>query len=672
MQLSMQNKLTFDEDVVSVDIETTPIKSNNLVDKIWCISWEGDNIKGSVSWQDGVTLEALTEQFANAEAKAKMFPSNYLDSLLELRRILGCEDGQVPAFHSAQFDKRILGKCMYIPKYYCTQQLAYVLMPPALLGSTGDEDALRFYSLAALAKIGLCSAKADYNQGWEKFSEEMLEYNKQDASSTNQLRVNLFSMLDPESMNAYLIDMCAMETIIHMAGVTIDQDALRNLFLSKEVELDRINRRMQELCPALAKPAAVTTNRKKQLHELTTLKRGIYDADDAGKFVYLRTQGFNHYYIAVEKFSATKTRHVAEALKWVHGWEPKEFTKAGNPKLDKTVINDLAEEYEFAHLVKQHRKVSKLLSTYLKPYKESTDEFGKLYPSFPLCATRTGRLASRDPNFQNVPKEDTRKLVVAPEGYQLVCVDLSQIELRILGWYMYSMLHGAHKSASYLWDAYHARRDVHNENQKMMELEERRDAKIGMFLYVYGGRAHRLSKSLNKSMVEAERIIKALERNAPALPALVNVIIGMAKTRSVLRTYYGHKVVYPDLKSKDQRKSSAAERQYFNAMIQGTQADIIKVLMWQCRKPCEYYGAQMLAQVHDELLFQVPNGNIRAFCEALMPLFNNVELLPGLPVEGVPGVGSNWEVAKKDGDERAEDYKEAFLEARKFVFNWEE
>jgi len=667
---SRQNELTQDAKVVGVDIETTPIV-NLRVEKIWSISYHCDKTEGCVYWEQGITTEQLSVLFKNAEYNYNLAKNRFNYDILALRSLLAGDTPAVPAFHNAQFDKRILSECLYIPKYFCTQQLAYCLCPPSMLGSTGDEDALRFYSLANLAKLGLCEAKIDFQSDWESFSANMPAYNLQDARSCYQLACSLLSGIDTETFQAYVIDMCAMEMVIQFGGCTIDQDALSEVFLEKEIELKKIRDRLEELVPAICTNEVKLMTRHPKPHQRTTPKRGIYDATDVGKYVIVREKGFKVEAMKVEEFNPNSDNHVACALMYKCGWEPSTYTKRGKPKVDKATLEPLAKQWELADLILKHRKVEKLLSTYLRPYKE-TDEWNKLYPSFPLCATRTGRLASRSPNFQNVPDDDTRKLIVAPEGWDVVCIDLSQIELRILAWDMYVILGQVDKSAGYLWNAYHAIKDVHSENQAMMGLANREDgrklAKIGKFLYIYGGRESRLSKSLGISMNEARSIIKNLEGNVPSLPALRSYFIGLAKTNPFIRTLYNHKIAYPKLHGSNKYEVLEAERQVFNARIQGTQADIIKILMWQCRKPMQQYGAVMIAQVHDELVFVCPKGTTKDFCLSLMPLFNNETLLPGLPVMGVPGVGDNWYAAKRDGSKREDAYKEALKNQRQYEF----
>lgn len=656
---------------VAVDIESTPIRRDLSVDKIWCISWKGEELEGSVWWPEGITKERLAFEFANAGTSLALGSTQSKVKLLEIRNILTGEEGVIPIFHSANFDKRVLSQCgVDIPLYHDTQIMAYVVLPPSVLGSKGDEDALRFYSLSSLSRMGLCSAKVEYSNNWNEFSMEMLKYNQGDVGSTFELYNSLKAMMDEHTMSAYIIDMLATDAIINFGGCTVDQTSLDKVYLSKENRLQEVEDRLFQLAPCVG---AKVSKRKRKPPEtqLVYAKQGVYAASDVHKFVYLGQENKNHNVIEIEPFNPNSNAHVAVVLKALcPTWQAIKRTKKGNVSVDKNVLKDLADEgYEIAALLLEQSKLQKTVSTHLRAFREA-DQYGKIYPSFLIPGTRTGRLSSRNPNFQNIPKDDCRSLIIAGEGRTLVCCDLSQIELRILGWYMWKFLPNV-PGSDYFFRLYEAFADVHASNVTMMGLEgrehSRRLAKIGIFLYIYGGMAKRLSLSLAISMEEAKAIIENLEQNIPALPQLRELMIRYARNYDVCRTIYGRKIVYPELKNgKSNYDVAQAERQYFNAAIQGSQADIIKILMAQCRKPLELYGGANIMQVHDELIFDVPEGNAFSFCNDIMPLFNNRTILPGFRVIGVPGVGKSWADAKADGETREKEFIDALKNGAKY------
>lgn len=647
---------------VGTDIETTLIDEHGAIEKIWSIAWHNGLETKSVFWRNGITKPELANKFSNIETMVALSRDPQGELLLELKQLLVGETEYVPAFHSAQFDARHLQECLDVPMgpYICTQQLAYIILPPAVMGSTGDEDALRFYRLSHLASMGLCDAKLDYEGGFEHFSDEMLSYNEQDAVSCWQIAHRFMPMLNPQLTMAFIIDMCAQRMAFEMqvTGCLIDQDKLHELTLKYEQELVRIENEMRELLPAVLSeksyqfvhPPKPTTYAKVD---------GIYEASDIGRYLVVGTQGGKTIAHKVEAFDPSKKDHVLTLIKRYCAWEPRKFSrKTGAVTLDKAVLEELADMYYPAKLMLDYRKYGKLLSTYMKPFRR-TDEFGRMHPSFLTCATRTSRFASRGPNFQNIPKGDCRSLIIAPPGYKIVCIDLSQIELRILAWYMAVALKGM-DSATFMWEQFAQGADIHDANSKKMK-KERKLVKVGIFLYIYGGNEPRMAASLGISLPEAKSFMNALEKELPALPAIRRYFHEAAIRNRTLYTMYGHQISYPKLfaanTSNGERKQCL--RQYFNAGIQGSQADIMKVVMWQCRKPMTRFGANLLMQVHDELVFEVPEGNAALFCEAIFPLFNNTYLLKGLIIKALPGIGDSWLEAKEDGERREDDARKS-------------
>jgi DNA polymerase I-like protein with 3'-5' exonuclease and polymerase domains len=652
---------------VCVDVETTAIPDNgNLddIDNVWCISWsfpDGSEPR-SVYWKEGVDIATLRSEFEQVETRCAL-PSisrthdyTHWANLLELKQLLnGDLEGYVPSFHNASFDSKILRKATDIPKYHCTAVMGYVAMPPSVLGLRDEGGASRLYRLAEWGKRGFCSAKQDYDDGWEAFSERMLNYNKQDAVAGTELAVNLLAIVsaNSQSWDIYLIDLCAQEALINREGVHIDLDATLEVYRRSEQTLTEKLDELMQLVPAVG-VKEVRTRTEKVSYKMTT-KKLVYQVSEIGKFAYVGKEADEFIYVEVEAFRPGSSRHMIDALIAHCEWKPKKFSrKTGLPTTDKSVLKELSNEHQFAALVLEYRKYSKLISTYLKPYREGVDKHGKLYPSFPVTSTRPGRLASSNPNFQNIPKEDVRHLIIARPGCKVVCVDLSQIELRILAWYMYTLLPEWETTREYLWKVYHVGADVHEENRKMMGLadNERRLAKIGIFLYIYGGGEYRFSQSLFVPLSKAVSMLKGLEAKVPALPSFKRKVLTTYRNQGFIRTMYGRLIHYPDFNSKNRSYRLQAERQIINAVIQGTQADIIKLIMWKVLPVLTEYSGNLLMQVHDELVFEVPEGLTNNFCRKIVPFFNNKVLLPGLPIKGMPGIGDSWDEAKKDGEER--------------------
>ena len=652
-----------------IDIETTAIDSiTGDIEKIWCISWyysDKDEPK-SVYWKDGISKEQLGFLFENCGSLTVL--SNTLDSqsvqLLELRKVLTCETKYIPVFHNAQFEWRHLTECgVYIPYFHDSMILTFCCVPPSMMGSMGDEDAMRFYSLRHIGNLGFCDAKIEYSNEWDRFSEEMLSYNQGDAKSCMQIARNFVAIIsqDIKTFDAYIIDLCAtiMCAEMNRNGVYIDPDKLTNLFIEKEKEFEQYSTEILKLCPAVAVKEKAFLRPKEKWNVVHAAAYGIYKQNQIGKYIFVGKKGSDSIYKLIEKFNPNSNDHLTLALRYHCEWEPTKFSKkTGKPSIDKQVIHELSDRYIFAKLIEKYRKVEKLLSTYLKPYKD-TDKDCRIHPSFLVAATRTSRLASRSPNLQNVPRGDIRKVVTrSSENTKLVCIDLSQIELRILAWYMAIIVGSSDSQSTYLWKLYEQDADVHEANRQMMGTE-RKFAKIAIFLYIYGGGAAKLAQQVGISIPDAKAILRNLENNVAALPKLKVIVQKSAERLKVLRTMYGHKIVYPALWNSNERGFvQQARRQYFNALIQGTQADIVKILMWQIRGAIESCGAKILVQVHDEVLFEVPIGNIPWFCDELYRKFNNRILLKGLKMCAVPGVGDSWAAAKEDGERREKEMKE--------------
>lgn len=649
-----------------IDIETTAIDSiTGDIEKIWCISWEysdQDEAK-SVYWKDGVTKEHLTFLFENAGSLAIM-PSAAQQSklLLELRQVLTGETKYIPCFHNAQFEWRHLTECgLYIPYFHDSMVLTFCVITPSMMGGTGDEDAMRFYALRHIGHLGLCDAKLEFSNEWGEFTEEMLVYNKGDARSCKQIVMNLLPIItqDIQTFDAYILDLCATVQCAEMSrnGVYIDPDKLTALFIEKEKEHEELLSELRKLCPAVALKTVKFANPKSFTTPISM--NGIYKASQIGRYVKIGKEGSDFVYRKIEQFNPGSSLHMAVALRYHCDWEPTKFSKkTGAPSVDASVIDKLSDRYVFAQLIKKYRKTDKLLSTYLKPL-QHTDQDNRVHPGFLVCATRTSRLASRGPNFQNIPQGDIRKVVTASsKETKIVCIDLSQIELRILAWYMAMIVGKMDEQSTYLWKLYEQDADVHEANRQMMNTS-RKAAKIAIFLFVYGGGPAKLASSVGIPVTEAKQVMGNLLKNVSALPKLKSIVEKSAEREEVLRTMYGHKLTYPNLwRSNDRGLIAQAKRQYFNGIIQGSQADIVKILMWQVRRAVESCGAKMLLQVHDEVVFEVPVGNVPWFCDALHDKFNNRTLLRGLKMVAVPGVGDSWAEAKEDGERREKELKE--------------
>jgi DNA polymerase-1 len=216
----------------------------------------------------------------------------------------------------------------------------------------------------------------------------------------------------------------------------------------------------------------------------------------------------------------------------------------------------------------------------------------------------------------------------------------------------------------YLWGLYQQGADVHASNMQLLETTDRRLAKNGIFLKIYGGGAGKLAATLGIPLVTAQDKLKLMDERMPFIGEVASVIVNQAlKAKgNTIYTLYGHKLAYPYITSSDKSLAAKARRQYFNGAIQGTQSDIIKLIMVTLVDDVQYdivqrYGARLLLQVHDELVFEVPEGNVPIVAPIIDSVCTNTTMLPGLPIIGICGWADNWKLASAHSEVRADEYK---------------
>lgn len=291
-------------------------------------------------------------------------------------------------------------------------------------------------------------------------------------------------------------------------------------------------------------------------------------------------------------------------------------TKTG-PSTSEEVLLQLAEKHRLPHLIIEHRELQKLKSTYLDALPEMVNpETGRLHTSFNQTVTATGRLSSSEPNLQNIPirTEDGRKIrraFIPDKGYLFVSADYSQIDLRVL----------AHISGDEsLRDAFLHNEDIHRRtaseifgvSPEQVTPELRRIAKTVNFGLSYGMSPFGLSQDLGISQAEAKRYIDSYFRKYKGVKEYIEKIINQARKDGFVTTLLNRRRYLPEINSKNGSVRGFAERIAINTPIQGTSADIIKVAMIRItsRLKAEGLKAKMVLQIHDELLFEVPEGEV--------------------------------------------------------------
>ena len=284
---------------------------------------------------------------------------------------------------------------------------------------------------------------------------------------------------------------------------------------------------------------------------------------------------------------------------------------------DVEVLSKLAEEHEIAAKILDYRSLSKLKGTYTDALpKLIHPDTGRIHSSFNQAVTATGRLSSSDPNLQNIPirTEEGRRIregFIPSEGCLLLAADYSQVELRILA-------HMADEPA--LKEAFARGEDIHRRTAsevlglfpEMVTDEQRRQAKAINFGVIYGMSAFGLAKQLGISRREAQTFIGTYFERYPGIRTFMDSCIAEAREKMYVTTLLGRRCAIPEINSKNGAVRGYAERNAINYPVQGSAADIIKVAMVRIahRLAEEGYKTRMLLQVHDELVFDVPVGEV--------------------------------------------------------------
>ena len=324
--------------------------------------------------------------------------------------------------------------------------------------------------------------------------------------------------------------------------------------------------------------------------------------------------------LAGEDFNIGSPKQLGEILFDKMGLPGGKKGKTGAYGTGADVLEDLAAQgHDLPKRVLDWRQISKLKSTYTDALVESINpETGRIHTSYSMTAASTGRLSSNDPNLQNIPvrTEEGRKIRTAfvPEaGHTLLSVDYSQIELRLV----------AHIAGiESLKEAFRAGIDIHAQTASevfgvpldQMDPQTRRNAKAINFGIIYGISSFGLARNIGCSQGEAKSFIDAYFARFPGIRDYMDAMKITAKSQGYVETLFGRRIHLPGIKDANPARRGFGERQAINAPIQGTAADIIKRAMIRMIPAlCDAgLGARMLLQVHDELLFEVPDGELEA------------------------------------------------------------
>jgi DNA polymerase-1 len=375
--------------------------------------------------------------------------------------------------------------------------------------------------------------------------------------------------------------------------------------------------------------------------------------------------------IAGVEFNIASPKQLGEVLFVKMGLRPKnqKKTAGGAFSTKESELQKLREEAPIAGLVLDYRELAKLLGTYIDTIPAQVDEHQRLHADFLQAGTTTGRMASANPNLQNIPNKtdlghEIRKSFVAEKGFKLVSFDYSQIELRIA-----AFLSGDKK----MIEIFRTGQDVHTAvasevfGVEPVEVtkEMRGKAKVINFGVMYGMGVTALQKNIGAGREEAQEFLDGYFNKFSGLAEYLERVKRETAQKGYTETFFGRRRYFPDILSKLPFMRAAAERMAVNAPIQGTEADIIKLAMIEIDKflsgkqPLEASSgrmtnlkndARLLLQVHDELVYEIKENLVASVAPEIKKMMESVispKETSGVVCVADAAVGDNWGEMKK-------------------------
>ena len=474
--------------------------------------------------------------------------------------------------------------------YADTMILAWLLNPETTVGL--DALALRFFNYS-MVKF------KDVVQKGENFStvslDKACEYASEDAWMTLKLYTKLQEMVEPKLLElAKQVEFPFIHTLLTMEkeGIKVDGDYFDTLLLRTDKAIE-------------------------------ALKKEIYLLSNA-------------------TFNLNSTQQLGAVLFDQLGLPPSKKTKTGY-STDEFVLNELIDAHPVIAKLLEYRELYKLRSTYIEPLLKlsKTSPKGRIHTSFMHTGTATGRLSSKEPNLQNIPVKtelgrEVRGGFVAKEGYALVGIDYSQIELRLL----------AHFSGDEaMKEAFNTHKDIHRQTALKLFGEEDADAKRGIaktinFGLLYGMGPKKLSDTLGITTKEAKSYIDGYFESFPTIKKYLTSIAESAKEKGFVETLLGRKR-YFDFENANGMQYAGYLREAVNTVFQGSAADLIKLSMNTIMSSLVNDEAKLLLQIHDELIFEVKEEKAEAFAQSAKAVMEGVYTLH-VPLKVSIAIGKNW------------------------------
>jgi DNA polymerase-1 len=355
--------------------------------------------------------------------------------------------------------------------------------------------------------------------------------------------------------------------------------------------------------------------------------------------------------LAGQVFNLSSPKQIGEIFFTKLGLPVVKKTATGAPSTDEEVLEKLAEDYPLPAKILEHRGLAKLKGTYTDKLAQlANPRTGRVHTHYAQAVAVTGRLSSNDPNLQNIPIRTAegrrvREAFVAPPGCVIASADYSQIELRI-------MAHISGDAALLL--AFHDGMDVHRAtaaevfgvSTAQVTHEQRRYAKVINFGLIYGMSAYGLARALSIDNTAAKNYIERYFDRYPGVKLYMDHTRQSAKANGYVETVFGRRLYLPEINSPNGPRRSGSERAAINAPMQGTAADLIKLSMVKVQQVLdeEKRGTRMIMQVHDELVFEVPQAEVEWVKHEIPRLMAGVAHLR-VPLLAEVGVGPNWDKA---------------------------
>jgi DNA polymerase-1 len=348
------------------------------------------------------------------------------------------------------------------------------------------------------------------------------------------------------------------------------------------------------------------------------------------------------YVLAGEEFNINSTKQLGVILFEKLNLRVVKKTKSGY-STDEKVLNELIDEHDIIPKLLEYREYYKLKSTYIEPLLKyaKDDVYGRVHTSFLQTGTATGRLSSKNPNLQNIPVKtqtgrEIRRGFIAKDGYKLIGIDYSQIELRLLAHY---------SQDEALLRAFREDKDIHTETAvkifgEEMATEKRGIAKSINFGLLYGMGARKLSQTLGITSKEAKSYIDSYFASFPTVKDTIEKIHQEVKEHGYVKTLLGRKRLF-DFSGASPMIVASFERESVNSIFQGSAADLIKMAMNKIDKEMDRSKAKMLLQIHDELIIEAKEEYADEVAKQVQDIMENIYTL-NVPLKTSLAIGDSW------------------------------